>query len=645
MRKKPAFPGAAIAVLAILAISACTNPLGGENEFTPPPSYGISLDKTSYTFSPRKTGQQPESLTVTVTNKLSQATGALTITLSGANPGSFDLSAASITGIAAGEADTFVVEPKSALGAGTYNAVVTVSGEGGIKAALQVSFTVTDTSIYGISLDKSSHSFPGALTGYTPSSLQVIITNTGNEPTGTLAIVSSNISFACTPTSTSAAVGATTSFTVAPVSSLGAGTHNATITVSGENGIYKTLQVSFTVMINFNTLDANGNAATTTTSELILAFNEDITDLSADDIDLNANGTGAVKGDLTSTGSGNYTLGLSGITKDGTVWVSVSKEGYNITGGPKSADVYVAPAFVSLGAKDAHQGAGKTTDTLILTFNKDIPGLTASDLVFDAGTTGAAAGTLTGKGEGVYELPVSGITSGGTVGVTINKSGTSIDEAHKDAEVYLALAFAGLSADGSAIADTTKLTLTFNQDIEGLMIGGSTVSALSAGNITLTGTGVVKGALSESGSVYELTVSGITSSGPVTVNVNLSGHLFNGTVNVTKASAGPLPEGNISLELWVDEDDTLTSTVYAGAASGGGTYTIDRSEGESIIVTLASGVSLTRWNVPGSTIGGTSAPIKVEARQFLPGDNYRITVFVTKSGMLYSTDIPFTVTE
>jgi formylglycine-generating enzyme required for sulfatase activity len=85
-----------------------------------------------------------------------------------------------------------------------------------------------------------------------------------------------------------------------------------------------------------------------------------------------------------------------------------------------------------------------------------------------------------------------------------------------------AAAFTGLTADGSATATTTKLTLTFDKDITGL----------SAEDITLTGgsTGAVKGSLARTvvPGVYELAVSGITAGGSVTVAVSKSGYTITG---------------------------------------------------------------------------------------------------------------------
>jgi hypothetical protein len=81
-------------------------------------------------------------LTVTVTNTGSRPTGTLTVALSGANPGTFALSAAALSGIPVGGTGNFVLSPAAGLAAGSYDATVTVSGDNGISASLDVSFTL-----------------------------------------------------------------------------------------------------------------------------------------------------------------------------------------------------------------------------------------------------------------------------------------------------------------------------------------------------------------------------------------------------------------------------------------------------------------------------------------------------------------------
>jgi hypothetical protein len=171
-----------------------------------------------------------------------------------------------------------------------------------------------------------------------------------------------------------------------------------------------------------------------------LTFDKDIAGLTAEDISVDAGTTGAAKGGLTRTGTGIYELAISGIASGGTVTVSVSKSGYSISGGPKQSTVYyyeepsnIAVSFTGLTADGS---LSATTSKLTLTFDKDIAGLTAEDISVDAGTTGVAKGGLTRTGTGIYELAISGIASGGTVTVSVSKSGYTISGGPKQTAVY-----------------------------------------------------------------------------------------------------------------------------------------------------------------------------------------------------------------
>ena len=120
-------------------------PITGGGTTTMPPSYGISLvpdiDKN---FGSAEVGYAAITpYEVTVTNTGNQSTGELTIALSGNNASSFQLSGGTLFSIAVDSNATFTVAPVTGLGAGTYTAVVTVSGGNNISKSFTVSFTVT----------------------------------------------------------------------------------------------------------------------------------------------------------------------------------------------------------------------------------------------------------------------------------------------------------------------------------------------------------------------------------------------------------------------------------------------------------------------------------------------------------------------
>jgi hypothetical protein len=105
-------------------------------------------------------------------------------------------------------------------------------------------------------------------------------------------------------------------------------TQNFNITVSAVPG----------VEVAFNNLTANGfsgegfaSIPAHTTTLLTLTFDRDIDGLAASDITLTPGFTGAVRGALTRTRAGTYTLGVSGIVAAGDVIVTVSRSGFNVS--------------------------------------------------------------------------------------------------------------------------------------------------------------------------------------------------------------------------------------------------------------------------------------------------------------------------
>lgn len=112
----------------------------------PASTANISLDKAgTVDFGSIEAGYStaPAEKTVTITNNGTAATGELTITLDGANKTDFTLSKTSITDIPASGTDTFTVQPKTGLAAGTHTATVKVSGTGVTEQSFDVKFTVT----------------------------------------------------------------------------------------------------------------------------------------------------------------------------------------------------------------------------------------------------------------------------------------------------------------------------------------------------------------------------------------------------------------------------------------------------------------------------------------------------------------------
>jgi len=119
-----------------------------------PASTTISLNKVGMNSFPDAIvgyGKQG-AMTVTVTNKGNQATGALKISIFGTNANRFTLSATSIKNIAARGSASFSVKPKTGLAAGPYVAAVSVSGANVATQVFNVEFIVNKKLNYDIAV-------------------------------------------------------------------------------------------------------------------------------------------------------------------------------------------------------------------------------------------------------------------------------------------------------------------------------------------------------------------------------------------------------------------------------------------------------------------------------------------------------------
>jgi hypothetical protein len=127
--------------------------------------------------------------------------------------------------------------------------------EGGLIQRISVMRFANDAPpIYGITLDRAGlYEFPAATVGYgAQAPLPVKATNIGTAPTGLLNVALSganmgNFTITANNVAAGLAVGGEATFNVAPNVGLAVGIYNATVTVSGSNGITASFDARFTV--------------------------------------------------------------------------------------------------------------------------------------------------------------------------------------------------------------------------------------------------------------------------------------------------------------------------------------------------------------------------------------------------------------
>nr|AGS53508.1 hypothetical protein [uncultured bacterium contig00055] len=156
-----------------------------------------------------------------------------------------------------------------------------------------------------------------------------------------------------------------------------------------------------------------------------------------------------------------------------------------------------------------------------------------------------------------------------------------------------AVAFEGVSANGSASSTTTLLTLTFSDDIAGLVAGDVTLNAGS--------TGATKGALNRIGvGTYTLGVSGITAAGSVSVGVAKAGFIISGSPQSASVFfVQPITFSNLVANGSSASTTNLLTLTFSGDIAGlvAGDITINAGS------TGATRGSLTRTGVGTYTLG------------------------------------------
>jgi len=316
------------------------------------------------------------------------------------------------------------------------------------------------------------------------------------------------------------------------------------------------------IAVTFNSISQNGSSSSTTT-QLTLSFSQAITGLSASDITIT--GVTVNKGTLSGSGS-TYTLPISGFTEGGSLNVSVSKTGYNISDSSKTVTIYYIVSLLSVTAN----GYSSQTTQLTLNFNQAISGLSAGDITV-SGVSGVNKGATLGGSGTAYTLPISGFTTGGTLDVRVTKSG--INDPAKKVTIYYSTV-SGTNAVGSTLAD--KLTwLQSNAASDNIYIVEVTANE-SLGPTTLSYAGQTNVKVLLQGDATKRTVSLSSNGSLFTVgsgvtlildnNITLQGRSGN-TASLVKVNSG----GTLAVcEGSVITGNTFSTTSTTSNAQGGG---------------------------------------------------------------------------
>ena len=273
---------------------------------------------------------------------------------------------------------------------------------------------------YSIALDKAgTHTFTAADAGYaaqTPAT--VTVTNTGNSTTGALTVALSGTdaaSFELNKTSIGdIAVSGSDTFTVVPKAGLSAGTYTATVTVSGNNSITASFDVSFTVNAAAPTYSiALSPSGTQTFTAATVGYGAQ----TAKTITVSNTGTGA---------TGALTVALSGSnansfelnkTSIGDIAVSGSDTFTVVPKAGLSAGTYTATVTVS--------GNNSITASFDVSFTVNAATPTYGISISPSGTQTFTAATVGYGAQSAKTITVNNTGTGATGALTVALSGSN----------------------------------------------------------------------------------------------------------------------------------------------------------------------------------------------------------------------------
>ncbi len=264
-----------------------------------------------------------------------------------------------------------------------------------------------------------------------------------------------------------------------------------------------------------------------------VVFSEPATGFITGDVTVAGTSGGAKTGTVTG-GPTTYNVAVTGMTTSGTVIATIAAaRATDLAGNNNIASTstdntvtwdVVAPTVTinqAAGQPDPTNGA---TINYTVVFSKPVTGFTTGDVTVAGTSGGVKTGTVTG-GPTTYNVAVTGMTSSGTVIATI-AGGVAIDAAGNNNA-------ASTSVDNTVTWDNTAPTVTINQaaaqvdptngaTINFTVTFSEAVVGFATGDVSFTGStagGALVGTVSGAGPVYNVAVTGMTSSGTVVASL------------------------------------------------------------------------------------------------------------------------------
>jgi len=382
-----------------------------------------------------------------------------------------------------------------------------------------------------------------------------------------------------------------------------------------------------------------GNATNSaSTEQFTVTFADSVTGVAASDFTATTlSGNVAATGiSVTAVSATTYTVTVTGVTGDGTLRLDLKSNSTGITdtatgiaatAGFSGGGVYTidhVPTVSSIAAVGASPN-NATSEQFTVTFSEAVTGVDSTDFTATtlSGNVADTGITVTGSGA-VYTVTVDGVTGTGTLRLDLNSSGTgivgggsAIASGFTSGDVYTVdhtpptVASIVTAASSPNHASSETFTVTFSEAVTG--VDASDFVAVTSG---IADTGITVTPVS--GSVYTVTVNGVTGDGTLGLNLKASGTGIADTVG--NAISGGFTGQTYTVE---HTPPSVSSIVADGANPSHATseqFTVTFTE--AVTGVTASDFTLTTANRPGGTALSTGGITSITGS----GNTYTVTV-------------------
>ena len=410
---------------------------------TPVSEFGIELQpELDKVFDPLPEGYAQGALDllihpVTVLNTGNQPTGPLTVALSGANSLSFTVTPSDILDIPVGSTSSFTVVPNLGLSAGTYTAIITVSGGNGISESFDVHFVVmipvtiaTATQIGGVSGAADSTDieieFNQAVEGLAANHIHITPT-TGATPPGDVTV------------GTLTGLGA--EYTIQLNSVIAQGEVTISIDNFGPPGghVYHvsdpanvTVYKDTRAPVTFTAEQEGGTDGSVDSTGIRIVFDPAVTGFDVSHITITSGSGQVTYGSLTSLPGGDvYILELTSVLAQGDITISIADFGLYTIEPPAQRTVQVfkdtrTPVYFTATQVGGSLGTDDSTDIEIV-FDEPVSGLEARHITItdDVGKVTITWQIDPSSGIGTtFKIPIRSVEAQGTITVGVSDFGT-----------------------------------------------------------------------------------------------------------------------------------------------------------------------------------------------------------------------------